>query len=279
MKQILNTGSPDDISCDVTFTNSSNQTVGANFGFNSSCRIISRKSINPRPTYTDVQNLAAPLSTANVSGFTDYSSSELPFTNPNLSSTPMVKPDTQSAEFLTQRGFGLDRVRNSTDSLTKMQFTKPLEQIPPSSVPQAISPSYKFIRFSPMKTRAPSSFSVGIGKISFFYEGKRLDLQGLAKVTNPMGTWEGSLEDVTGNGMRTGWTDAHKKPLVFSFKDSILIDAYSITTATGSPDSDPVAWKLEGSLNGTFWTVLNIQTQFPTPVDRFKEIQPIAFSV
>jgi hypothetical protein len=278
MTQIRSTGSPDGESCDVTFITSSNQTAGANFGFNRSCGLISQKIINPRPIYSDVQNLAVPLSTANISGFTDYST-ELPFTNPNLSSTPTVKPVTQSAIPLQQRGFGLDSARNSTDSFTTLQFTNPLQQVPHTKLSDEILPSYKFIRFSPMKTRDPSSFSVGVGKISFFYEGERLDLQGLAKVTNPMGTWDGTLEDVTGNGLRTGWTDAHKKPLVFSFKDSILVDAYSITTATGTPDSDPVAWKLEGSHNGTFWTGLDIQTRFPTPVDRFKEIPPIAFSV
>jgi hypothetical protein len=92
-----------------------------------------------------------------------------------------------------------------------------------------------------------------------------------------MGTWEGEFKDIMGPGFRDGWSDAHKKPLVFAFKSPVLIDAYSFTTAAESIDSDPVAWKLEGSMNGSFWTLLDTQQRFPTPVERFHEIQPQAF--
>ena len=81
---------------------------------------------------------------------------------------------------------------------------------------------------------------------------------------------EGDITDVTGP-RATGWIDKHKKPLVFSFKDSIAIDAYSLTTNEKYADEDPVSWKLESSENGTFWTLLDSQTRFSTPNERMKE--------
>jgi hypothetical protein len=62
------------------------------------------------------------------------------------------------------------------------------------------------------------------------------------------------------------------KPVVFQFKDPFPFDAYSwvtstdtnidgIATARGTVtyNNDPVQWKLEGSTNGTFWTMIHDQ--------------------
>jgi len=84
---------------------------------------------------------------------------------------------------------------------------------------------------------------------------------------------------VTAPGFTTGWSDYHKKPLVFAFPAAIHVNGYSFTTTIpeNGIDGDPVSWKLEGSVNGTYWTTLDTQTNYPTPVDRFKEISIIRF--
>ena len=104
---------------------------------------------------------------------------------------------------------------------------------------------------------------------------------GYETATNPMGTWEGHMKDVTGPGTTSGWSDSHKKSLVFAFRDPIAIDAYSFTTSVPEAgiEGDPVSWKLESSQNGTFWTVRDTQTKFPTPVGRFKETNKLYFTV
>lgn len=258
MTNILKIGSIDGKSCDVTFTNSSQNTVGMQFGLGggSTCSVNSWKYINPTPPMAEIQDMSKPLSTANmggsVSGFTNYS-----------------KPVTDEAFPLKARSFGLDRARNSTDSYTETQFKTPLDQtIPQKDFPEKVS--YRFIRFVPLKTRDPKSFSVDLGKVTFFSEGSALKIEG--KVDNPMGTWEGTISDIMGPGFRNGWSDAHKKPLVFAFKAPISVDGYSITTSEGDRANDPVSWKVEGSTNGSFWTVLDTQTKYPTPVERFREI-------
>ena len=268
---ILNIGTATDgKSCDVTYTNRSNQTVAQRFEMTlsgTSCTPSTSTPIVPTPTYSDVANMSIPLNTANtykgsgayvVSAFTDY-----------------TVPQTDENTALKARSFGLDRARNSVDDYTDIQFQEPLKQVIPKREVEE-STSYRFLRFIPLKTRDPGADSVGVSKFTFFYDGKPLTLEG--RVTNPMGTWEGEFKDIMGPGFREGWSDAHKKPLVFAFKAPSLVDAYSFTTASTQPGNDPVAWKLEGSMNGSFWTLLDTQQRFPTPVERFHEILPQAFA-
>jgi len=170
------------------------------------------------------------------------------------------------------RGFGLDGLRNS-EHLKDTQFELPLVQEEPERKPYEAPPSYRFLRFIPIAIRG--SGTVNVGKFTFFYEDQPLLLKG--SVTNPMGTWEGTVADVTGPGRRPGWSDAHKKPLVFAFRDPIAVDAYSFTTAVPEAgiEGDPISWKLEGSANGTFWTTLDEQRGFPTPARRLADIEKI----
>jgi hypothetical protein len=175
---------------------------------------------------------------------------------------------------LKARSFGLDRERNSkgeyTDAYKTMQFNSPLQQ--ESNVePQEESrgTSYKFLRFRPLQTRNPASKHVHVGKF-FFYHGEQAIEFSKGTVSNPMGTWEGRIQDVTGVGTSPGWIDTHKKPLVFAFPAPILVNGYRIQTPPigTDPGCDPVSWILEGSTNGTFWTVLDRRTNYPTPVQR-----------
>lgn len=190
-----------------------------------------------------------------ISAFTDYAP------------TRRVDP-----EAIRIRGFGLDGIRNYDAGIKDTQFTLPLDQ-QEERKPRHTPPSYRFLRFTPTATRGDSI--VNVGKFTFFYEEKPLLVKG--SVSNPMGTWEGSMTDVTGPSPGPGWSDTHKKPLVFAFRDPIAIDAYSFTTALSDADieGDPISWKLEGSSNGTFWTVVDTQKNYPTPVTRFTELEKI----
>ena len=174
------------------------------------------------------------------------------------------------SEALAARGFGLDNQRNS-DFLKDTQFQLPLAQEEATTPRLVQRVSHKFLRFTPTKTRGHGAAAVNVGKFTFYYEGAPLHLNG--SVTNPMGTWEGKLADVTGAGPKSGWSDAHKKSLTFAFREPIAIDAYSFTTALPAAgiEGDPISWKLDGSSNGTFWTALDVQNSYPTPVRRFTE--------
>ena len=279
MRQILNIGSFDGKSCDVTFTNSSDQTIGMQFGMRadgSLCKANSWKNIAPTPSYSEIANVAVPISTANThagsstSGFQDYKR-VVNYTNPNTD-TLFVEATSEEIYPLKARAFGLDSARNSIDSFTDIQFKVPLDQELPKKEMEDIV-TYKFIRFVPVKTRDPRAPYVAVGKFTFFYNGEALNLIG--KVTNPMGTWEGEFDDIMGPGYRNGWLDNHKKSVVFAFSSPVRIDKYSFTTSDKDVGSDPISWRIEGSSNGSFWTLLDRQQGVSTPVNRFQEIGAI----
>jgi hypothetical protein len=70
----------------------------------------------------------------------------------------------------------------------------------------------------------------------------------------------------------TGWYDDHKSPLIFAFPQPILVSAYSLTSSRHDPATDPVAWKLDASPNGTFWQT--IDSNRGMPLERATETHP-----
>jgi hypothetical protein len=96
-----------------------------------------------------------------------------------------------------------------------------------------------------------------------------------------MGTWVGDIDDVVGRDYRNGWSDSHKKAIVFAFPYAILMNGFTWTTANPEKgiDGDPVQWKLEGSTNGVFWVTLRNQTNhnYPVPKERFQELPIFRF--
>ena len=193
---------------------------------------------------------------------------------PFTSNKPLSAPAVES-EALDFRGFGKDIMRNLTSGIKDIQFELPLKQQEPERRLRDAPPSYKFLRFTPTATRGAGAAAVNVGKFTFFYEKRPLLLNG--SVTNPMGTWEGNMTDVTGPAETSGWSDVHKKSLVFAFRYPIAVDAYSFTTALPQAgiEGDPVSWKLDGSHNGTFWTTVDIQKNYPTPLSRFTEVETL----
>lgn len=225
------------------------------------CRITNAKQISiTSPTDEQILDIKKEMSAVITESFTS---------NRQPSPASIVE-----SEALDVRGFGKDLVRNFMSGIKDTQYELPLKQQEPERELRDAPPSYKFLRFTPTATRGAAG-PVNVGKFTFFYQGRPLLLNG--SVTNPMGTWEGNMADVTGTAGTSGWSDAHKKPLVFAFRYPIAVDAYSFTTAVPEAgiEGDPVSWRLEGSHNGTFWTVVDSQQNFPTPVRRFTELEKI----
>jgi hypothetical protein len=285
---ILRTSSIDGKSCDATYTTTSDRTLTNRFLFSPTCTInghigtqdlignLANGSIPVPVTDDEILNIRKELSTT-------FKESFLPYKNPSISAfTNYSAPSIVAPEAIDVRSFGQDSGRNSSYSMKAAQFEPPLVQsLPPTKPRTAKRPTaFKFLRFTPLETRSPQAPAVHVGKFIFFYEDYPLFLKG--NVTNPMGTWEGLMKDVIGPDIRPGWSDAHKKSLLFAFRDPIAVDAYSFTTALPEMgiEGDPVSWKLEGSSNGTFWTLLDTQQGFPTPVTRFADLKkfPIKLS-
>ena len=181
---------------------------------------------------------------------------------------------------LNKQSFGLDMARNQGGPGLDTLFVEPLRSPYEAPSDPIDSKSYKYLRFKPVKTRDPSNPTVDVGKFRFLIGQSEVDLR-FAKVTNPMGSWVGDLQDVVGPGYRRGFSDTYKKALVFAFPYAMLINGFTWTTA--NPDrgvgGDPVQWKLEGSQNGTYWVTLRDQTKhnYPVPVERYQELPVFRF--
>ena len=258
---VQNTAQTDTNACEMTFLRSNGTLLAYKFIFGpSSCSITSARQIFiTGPTDEQILDITKEMNAGVRESFVPSRAIE--------------------SEAIRVRGFGRDVLRNSESCLKDTQYELPLKQREDEPRQWHGIPSYKFLRFTPTETRGKEASAVNVGKFTFFYEDQPLLLKGTA--TNPMGTWEGQMKDVTGPGTTSGWSDSHKKSLVFAFRDPIAIDAYSFTTSVPEAgiEGDPVSWKLESSQNGTFWTVRDTQTKFPTPVRRFKETNKLYFTV
>lgn len=257
---IINTAQTDKNACEMTFPGPNGTPMAYKFIFGSSyCSITDARQIYiTGPTDEQILDITKEMNAGVKESF--------------ISGVPV------QSEAIGVRGFGHDRMRNSDRYLKDTQYELPLNQREEEPRRRHGIPSYKFLRFTPTETRGKEASAVNVSKFTFFYDGRPLLLKGV--VTNPMGTWEGAMKDVMGPGLTSGWSDSHKKSLVFAFREPIAIDAYSFTTSVPEAgiEGDPVSWKLESSQNGTFWTVRDIQTNFPTPVGRLTETQKLHFT-
>lgn len=258
--RIIHTAQTDRNACEMTFIGPTDTPVAYKFIFSASdCSITDvRQIVITGPTDEEILDITKEMNAGVKESF--------------------VPSRAIQSEAIGVRGFGRDVLRNSEIYLKDTQFELPLKQQEDEPKEWHGIPSYKFLRFTPTETRGKEASAVNVGKFTFFYEDQPLILKGV--VTNPMGTWEGTMKDVTGPGLTPGWSDTHKRPLVFAFREPIAIDAYSFTTPVPEAgiEGDPVSWKLESSQNGTFWTVRDTQTKFPTPVGRFTETHKLYFT-
>ncbi|MBK1833150.1 lectin-like domain-containing protein [Roseibacillus ishigakijimensis] len=126
--------------------------------------------------------------------------------------------------------------------------------------------TYRYLRFSP--TRLAESLpqygganSVQIAEMVFYHNGLALDHASLGTVvSNPLGNNPGTQGPgmIIDGDVNTKWLDFNKSPLVFDFQTAQTFDAYQWTTGGDAPERDVVAWRLDGSNDGSTWTVIDM---------------------
>jgi len=114
----------------------------------------------------------------------------------------------------------------------------------------------KYLRFQCTETRNKGALSVHVGGFKFF--------QGVAVASKkPISIWNphtGNTERYT----QEPWADSDQRIVVFRFSEPIIVSHYEIKSSTESPDFDPVRWKLEGSMSGIYWTMMDDRTKSET---------------
>jgi hypothetical protein len=128
---------------------------------------------------------------------------------------------------------------------------------------------YKYYRFNIQETRGQTN-TISLGAIEFY--------NGSEKVTK-ISNWDPHTgERSQYNGP---WTSDQTKTLNLFFHDPTPITSYRIKTSSGSYENDPCIWTLEGSINASYWVVLNSQDiELPVKREQYSEfiISPVNIS-
>ncbi len=136
------------------------------------------------------------------------------------------------------------------------------------------APAYRYFRFLTLRTHAPESDVAQLAEFSFFRPSGQSVVP--FSVSNPGGNSpvaEGPEKLIDGN-LNTKWLDFYKMPLVFDFRTATVVNAYSLTTANDHYRRDPIDWRLEGSNDGTAWTIVDQRIGEEIPKTRFTTVGP-----
>lgn len=135
--------------------------------------------------------------------------------------------------------------------------------------------TFRQFRFTPTKLRDDAAAdSVQLAEFSLYRNG--IALTG-ATATNPgrNGAVGEEAPMAVDNNVNTKWNDHNKGTLILAFGGPTTVDGYGFTTPNDFPERDPVNWKLEGSDNGTTWTLIDTVTDYPTTTARFTALPNI----
>jgi hypothetical protein len=168
----------------------------------------------------------------------------------SLGSTPEL--DTYKAPY-NLFGFGRDSARNADTIDIDSYLNMPLESdgityknrdkyTSLDETPEIIERSFKYIRFTVLKTRGETE-TVSVGGFRFLRKDEPI---GNLSIWNPH---TGEKTDYTADE----WNDSDQWCIIFVFPEPVVIHKYQIKTSTLTPEMDPVKWKIEISNNAAYW--------------------------
>jgi hypothetical protein len=169
-------------------------------------------------------------------------------------------------------GFGIDIKRNTDDYEMETYLDLPLvgsgktysnerlAEIDSENVANAPI-VYKYFRFNVQETRDQTS-RTSIGALEFY--------NGSEKVNQPISIWDPHTGE---RDLYTGpWTNNQTKSLSLFFHSPCPITSYRIKTSNLNPADDPSIWSLEGSMNASYWIILD-NKDMDLPINRGKTIE------
>jgi hypothetical protein len=128
------------------------------------------------------------------------------------------------------------------------------------------SANYQYVRFVPLRLgedlpEDEDSAGAQLAEFAFYNGETALDLNALGtEVTGPLGNSpanEGPAMLIDGD-VATKWLDFNKSAVVFDFQSPQTFDGYQWTTGNDAPNRDPIAWRLDGSMDGENWTAIDL---------------------
>ncbi len=116
---------------------------------------------------------------------------------------------------------------------------------------------YRYFRFTPVATRAGAS-AVHLSEFQMLLGSEPVSG---ASATNPGGSsitsaYEGPDKAVDGL-LSTKWYDGNGKPLILNYGRNVVVTGYRFATGDDADGRDPLSWKLEGSIDGSTWFMVD----------------------
>jgi hypothetical protein len=177
-------------------------------------------------------------------------------------------------------GFGIDTKRNVDEYEMETYLDLPLvgsgKTYSNESLAEIDSNSkeskpivYKYYRLNVQETRDQTN-TISIGAIEFYNGNEKV---GKISIWDPH-----TGERSTYNGP---WTSSQSKSLSLFFHDPSPINSYRIKTSGELCKNDPSIWTLEGSMNASYWVLLDNQDiELPVKREQYSEfiIHPVNIS-
>jgi len=126
---------------------------------------------------------------------------------------------------------------------------------------------YRYFRFTPTKLRNDAADSVQLAEFQMLLDGAPIAGADASNPggSNPSGEAPGQAVD---DSLNTKWLDFTKSPLVVDYGSLVVATGYRFATANDAPERDPVSWILEGSINGTVWSLVDQRSDQAVPTTR-----------
>ena len=126
--------------------------------------------------------------------------------------------------------------------------------------------THRYFRFTSLKLRGGAAAnSIQLSEFRFSNGGTLVVPSAVANPGGDSPAGEGTANLIDGNDL-SKWLDFNRQPLVFDFGSPTDIDAYSLTTGNDAPERDPVRWIIEGSDDGSSWSLVDNVSSFDFPV-------------
>lgn len=120
----------------------------------------------------------------------------------------------------------------------------------------------KYLRFQFTAIRGTDKKTVHLGGFQFF-QGSSVSSSKPIRMWNPH-----SGEKSSYNG--GAWSDSDQHTIVFCFSEPVIVTRYELKSSKESSEFDPIRWKIEGSMSGSYWTLMDDRSDSETafPVER-----------
>jgi|GEM_PF-2617807 len=141
--------------------------------------------------------------------------------------------------------------------------------------------TYRYFRFTSLKLRNGAvANSIQLSEFRFSNGGIPVVPSAVANPGGDSPAGEEPANIIDGNDF-SKWLDFNRQPLIFDFGGPTAIDSYSLTNGNDAPERDPVRWVIEGSDDGSSWSLVdNVSSfDFPVPAVRNTSFQTISFPV